>query len=170
MWTDHALAVDEETELKKYSVNPWEPVEANSPYAKKIPPDTDSDSYSGYDLGIYARYYPLYSAFVGSGSFEVMKANINNETGVCVNYEVRRNETRLGLFRCPMPFEPAELQSCCGENYAEFCCYDDSGRRRSQMYGALVLGGVLAFVIIQAVACWCLLGKRHSSVKSTVDG
>ena len=34
--SDHALAVDEETELKKYSVNPWEPVEANSPYAYVI--------------------------------------------------------------------------------------------------------------------------------------
>ena len=34
--SDHALAADEETELKKYSVNPWQPVDANSPYASVV--------------------------------------------------------------------------------------------------------------------------------------
>ncbi|KAI0228744.1 hypothetical protein LSAT2_020800 [Lamellibrachia satsuma] len=160
MWTDHVMAVDE---LKSYSATPRQPVKANSPYAQTMPPEADSDSYLGYDLGIYARYYSLYSTFVGTRRFD----NINNDSDVCMNYEVRWNDTTLGLFLCPMPFEPPELRSCCGERYAEFCCYNDTDSRHSQMLGALVLGAILAFVTVQGIICWCLLGKRGSSSRKS---
>ena len=44
------------------------------------------------------------------------------DVGVCVNYEVRDDDTVLGVFTCPHHFEPETFTACCGYEYAEFCC------------------------------------------------
>ena len=42
---------------------------------------------------------------------------------ICSNYEAQVNgTTTLGLFTCPMPFEPKSFKYCCGQKDAEYCC------------------------------------------------
>lgn len=41
---------------------------------------------------------------------------------MCVNYDANENGTVMGVFTCPLEFEPNKFVACCGEEYAEFCC------------------------------------------------
>ena len=47
------------------------------------------------------------------------------DTGVCSNYDQLdqgNNESYLGIFVCPLPFEPEHHTYCCGEAFSEYCC------------------------------------------------
>ncbi len=51
-----------------------------------------------------------------------MKLYIFSEISVCVNYEANENGTVMGIFMCPLEFEPDRFVACCGDDYTEFCC------------------------------------------------
>ena len=57
------------------------------------------------------------------GRLEILNARIGfADVNVCVNYEANDNETTMGIFTCPLDFEPQDFTACCGESYAEYCC------------------------------------------------
>ncbi len=45
-----------------------------------------------------------------------------SDVNVCVNYEANGNNTVMGIFICPLEFEPTTYKFCCGEEYLEYCC------------------------------------------------
>ena len=48
------------------------------------------------------------------------------DVSVCVNYELKDDDTFVGVFTCPMPLEPSTFTQCCGQQYAEYCCTPDA--------------------------------------------
>lgn len=148
--------------MSVYPAVPREPVRADSPYARNLPTTWSNNSaltsvYEDFDLGYYQRFYNQYPAYILTQSYRDMKSNLDNDSLVCVNYAVVNNNTWLGLFACPLPFEYDDLTMCCGEKYAEFCCFAESSDR---VRGIIAFVCIIGSVVGMGVIAYCLLGSK----------
>ncbi|ELU11219.1 hypothetical protein CAPTEDRAFT_212842 [Capitella teleta] len=77
--------------------------------------------YSNQD-GYYKTFYDKYYEYAASQEY-LNRTEPSGDVYVCLNYDVQdENGTILGIFTCPLPFEPKYHEFCCGPTYAEFCC------------------------------------------------
>jgi len=79
---------------------------------------------------------------------------------VCVNYEANVNDTSMGVFVCPLPFEPNNYNDCCGDDYAEFCC---DAKKGTNVVGIIV--GIF-FAIVAIILIWVFYKKYSERQKS----
>jgi len=115
----------------------------HSYYVTSSQPYRYSRHYSDMRLGLYEKYYRQYSD--NSDRYSRMRKQENNADLVCVNYAANDNNTVMGVFACPLDFEPSFFTACCGDRYLEFCC-EPRGPRSMWNWLWIVILAVLAFI------------------------
>ena len=145
-------------DLPKYAIVPRDPVLAGSEYASNRPEQSVEGFYNAYSLDYFESYYAQYHDFIGSNEHIAMQREITADAKVCVNYAEVKNNTHIGLITCPLPFELSDFTSCCGESYAEFCCYSTFGQTNNTAANAIFLC-TIAFIVILAGVAYFVVGR-----------
>jgi hypothetical protein len=120
-----------------------------------------SNTYAQYDLDYYSGYYRQYASFINSEQYTAMKNQLNNDSLVCLNYDVSKNGTYMGAFTCPLPFEITDFLFCCGETNAEFCCHNEDNWFEDTM-GIVALVLILGVIFGLGILAYCFFGLRES--------
>ncbi|XP_013399202.1 uncharacterized protein LOC106165536 isoform X2 [Lingula anatina] len=116
---------------------------------------------------LYYYYHNLY--FYHSAAYSRSTSLTSSTAGVCKNYEANSNGSYMGLFTCPLSFEPADFTSCCGEENSEYCCRwnDNTGNIVGVVFGAII-AATLVIVVIVILVRMCKVKKMKVSSSSNI--
>ncbi|KAI0240704.1 hypothetical protein LSAT2_008542 [Lamellibrachia satsuma] len=108
----------------------------------------------------YSYYRSMYRYWRPDSRIVLTKSRTGPDVTFCKNFELNENGTAIGVFVCPLPFEPAVFTHCCGDVNHQFCCkFDSSGNMVRILAGCLA--GLVLVGALGGFLFWLWYSKKR---------